>query len=208
MIFLFCLYCWADKFTNVSRGTNQKKTKPNFKNMSIEKIAAVVRNIPDFPVKGIQFKDITTIFQSAERLKELSDILYERYKDKGITKVIGIESRGFFMGPDLAIKLNAGFVPMRKPGKLPYKVIEEKYTKEYGEDAIQIHEDALSEDDVVLIHDDLLATGGTMLAAYKLVKKLKVKKVYINFIIELEEFNARKLFPDDVELDTVLKYKI
>ncbi len=184
-----------------------KKTNPNFKNMSIEKIAAVVRNIPDFPVKGIQFKDITTIFQSAERLKELSDILYERYKDKGITKVIGIESRGFFMGPDLAIKLNAGFVPMRKPGKLPYKVIEEKYTKEYGEDAIQIHEDALSEDDVVLIHDDLLATGGTMLAAYKLVKKLKVKKVYINFIIELEEFNARRLFPDEVELDTVLKYK-
>lgn len=176
--------------------------------MSIEKIAAVVRNIPDFPVKGIQFKDITTIFQSAERLKELSDILYERYKDKGITKVIGIESRGFFMGPDLAINLNAGFVPMRKPGKLPYKVIEEKYTKEYGEDAIQIHEDALNEDDIVLIHDDLLATGGTMLAAYKLVKKLKVKKVYINFIIELEEFNARRLFPDDVELDTVLKYKI
>ena len=176
--------------------------------MSVERIAAVVRNIPDFPVKGIQFKDITPIFQSPERLKELSDILHERYKDKGITKVIGIESRGFFMGPVLAIRLNAGFIPMRKPGKLPYKVIEERYTKEYGEDAIQIHEDALCEDDVVLIHDDLFATGGTMLAAYKLVKKLGVKKVYINFIIELEEFNARRLFPDDVEIDTVLKYKI
>ncbi len=176
--------------------------------MSIERIAAAVRNIPDFPVKGIQFKDITPIFQSPERLKELSDILYERYKDKGITKVVGIESRGFFMGPELAIRLNAGFVPMRKPGKLPYKVIEEKYTKEYGEDAIQVHEDALCKDDVVLIHDDLFATGGTMLAAYKLVKKLGVKNVYINFIIELEEFNARRLFPDDVELDTILKYKI
>lgn len=176
--------------------------------MSVERIAAVVRNIPDFPVKGIQFKDITPIFQSPERLKELSDILYERYKDKGITKVIGIESRGFFMGPELAIRLNAGFIPMRKPGKLPYKVIEERYTKEYGEDAIQVHEDALCEDDVVLIHDDLLATGGTMLAAYKLVKKLGVKKVYINFIIELEEFNARRLFPANVEIDTVLKYKI
>ncbi|MGI6047176.1 MAG: adenine phosphoribosyltransferase [Petrimonas sp.] len=176
--------------------------------MSVELLTAAVRNIPDFPIKGIQFKDITTLFQSPERLKELSDILYERYKNKGITKVVGIESRGFFMGPNLAIRLNAGFVPIRKPGKLPYKVIEEKYTKEYGEDAIQIHEDALCEDDIVLIHDDLLATGGTMVAALKLVKKMKVKKVYINFLIELEDLKARELFPEDVEVDTVLKFKI
>lgn len=144
--------------------------------MSIETLTKSVRNIPDFPIPGIQFKDITTLFQSASHLKELSEILYDLYKEKGITKVVGIESRGFFMGPATAIKLNAGFVPIRKPGKLPYNVIEETYTKEYGEDTIQIHEDALNEDDVVLLHDDLLATGGTMVAAYNLVKKLGVKK--------------------------------
>ena len=176
--------------------------------MSIETLTSAVRNIPDFPIKGIQFKDITTLFQSPEHLKELSDILYERYKDKGITKVVGIESRGFFMGPELAVRLNAGFVPIRKPGKLPYKVIEEKYTKEYGEDAIQIHEDAIDKDDVVLIHDDLLATGGTMVAAHKLVKKMNAKKIYINFLIELEALKGRTLFPDDVELNTILKFEI
>ena len=176
--------------------------------MSIETLTSAVRNIPDFPIPGIQFKDITTLFQSPEHLKELSDILYERYKNKGVTKVVGIESRGFFMGPELAIRLKAGFVPIRKPGKLPYKVIEETYTKEYGQDTIQIHEDALTENDVVLIHDDLLATGGTMVAAHKLVKKLNVKKIYINFLIELEELRGRDLFPQDVEVDTVLKFKI
>ena len=176
--------------------------------MSIETLTAAVRNIPDFPIKGIQFKDITTLFQSPSHLKELSDILYERYKEKGITKVVGIESRGFFLGPQLAVRLNAGFVPIRKPGKLPYKVIEEKYTKEYGEDAIQIHEDSLTKEDVVLIHDDLLATGGTMVAAHKLVQKMEVKKIYINFLIELEALRGRSLFPDEVELDTILKFEI
>ena len=168
----------------------------------------VVRNISNFPIEGIEFKDITTLFQSKESLQELSDILYEKYKDKGITMVVGIESRGFFMGPATALRLNAGFAPIRKPGKLPYKVLEECYTKEYGDDAIQIHIDALTEDDVVLLHDDLLATGGTMLAAYKLVKKMGVKKVYLNFLIELEMLEARKLFPEDVEVDSILKFDI
>jgi adenine phosphoribosyltransferase len=112
------------------------------------------------------------------------------------------------MGPAVAIKLGAGFVPIRKPGKLPYKVIEETYTKEYGEDTIQIHEDALTKEDVVLIHDDLLATGGTMVAAYNLVKKLGVKKIYINFLIELEELEGHVLFPDEVEVNSVLKFKV
>lgn len=176
--------------------------------MSIETLTSAVRNIPDFPIPGIQFKDITTLFQSPDHLKELSEILIEKYRDKGITKVVGIESRGFFMGPALAIELGAGFVPIRKPGKLPYKVIEETYTKEYGEDAIQIHADALHADDVVLIHDDLLATGGTMLAAYNLIRKLGVKTIYINFLIELEELKGRNLFPEEVELDTVLKFSV
>lgn len=174
--------------------------------MSIETLTKAVRNIPDFPIPGIQFKDITTLFQSSEYLNELSEILFDTYRNKGITKVVGIESRGFFMGPATAIKLNAGFVPIRKPGKLPYKVIEETYTKEYGTDAIQIHEDALDENDVVLLHDDLLATGGTMVAAYNLVKKLGVKKIYINFLIELEGLDGRKHFPDDVELISIIKF--
>jgi len=176
--------------------------------MSIATLTSAVRNIPDFPIPGIQFKDITTLFQSPDHLKELSKILIEKYRDKGITKVVGIESRGFFMGPALAIELGAGFIPIRKPGKLPYKVIEETYTKEYGEDAIQIHADALHADDVVLIHDDLLATGGTMLAAYNLIRKLGVKTIYINFLIELEELKGRDLFPEEVELDTVLKFSV
>ena len=174
--------------------------------MSIETLTSAVRNIPDFPIPGIQFKDITTLFQSPDHLKELSNTIYDLYKDRGITKVVGIESRGFFMGPAVAIKLNAGFVPIRKPGKLPFKVIEEKYIKEYGEDAVQIHEDALNENDVVLLHDDLLATGGTMVAAYNLVRKLGVKHIYINFLIELEELEGRKHFPDEVELISIIKF--
>jgi adenine phosphoribosyltransferase len=176
--------------------------------MSIQSLKDVVRNISNFPIDGIEFKDITTLFQSPESLHELSDIMYEKYKDNGITMVVGIESRGFFMGPATALRLNTGFVPIRKPGKLPYKVLEESFTKEYGDDAIQIHADALNENDVVLLHDDLLATGGTMLAAYKLVKKMGVKKVYINFLIELESLEARKLFPEDVEVDSIIKFDI
>ncbi len=176
--------------------------------MSIETLKKAVRNIPDYPIPGIQFKDITTLFESAEHIKDLSEILYEKYKGRGITKVVGIESRGFFMGPALAIKLGAGFVPVRKPGKLPYNVIEERYTKEYGEDAIQIHEDALTPEDVVLIHDDLLATGGTMVAAHKLVRKLGVKEIYINFLIELEELQGRKHFPEEVEIWSLIQYSI
>ena len=163
-----------------------------------------IRQIPDFPIPGILFYDVTTLFKDAEALKELGDMLYEMYKDKGITKVAGIESRGFIMGPMLAARLGAGFVPVRKPGKLPAEVIEESYTKEYGTDAIQMHKDAIDENDVVLLHDDLLATGGTMLAACNLVKQLKPKKVMVNFIIELEELNGKSVFSDDIEVESVL----
>ncbi len=177
------------------------------KNLRIEKLKNSVRNIPDFPIPGIQFKDVTTLFKSPENLKELSDLLKEKYIDKGITKVVGIESRGFIMGPIMALELNAGFIPIRKPGKLPAETIEESYQKEYGTDTIQIHKDALSPDDVVLIHDDLLATGGTMLAAYNLVRKMGIKKIYINFIIELEDLKGRELFPDDVDIEALIKYE-
>jgi len=169
-----------------------------------EKLLENLRNIPNFPIPGIQFKDVTTLLKDAECLQILSDIMYETYKDKGITKVVGIESRGFIMGPILATRLNAGFVPIRKPGKLPAEVIEESYAKEYGFDAIQIHKDALSEDDVVLLHDDLLATGGTMIAACKLVQKLNPKKVFVNFIIELADLKGKDLFEKDIEIESIL----
>ena len=137
-------------------------------------------------------------------MKELDDTLYEMYKDCGITKVVGIESRGFVMGAALAVRLGAGFVPVRKPGKLPAETISESYSKEYGTDTIEIHKDAIEEGDVVLLHDDLLATGGTMLAAYNLVKKMNPQKVMINFIIELEDLKGREIFPKDAQIDSLL----
>lgn len=176
-----------------------------------EKIAhlrSTVRNIPDFPIPGIQFKDVTPLFKTNKSLSMLSELLINLYKEKGITKVVGIESRGLIMGPIMALGLDAGFIPIRKPGKLPAETLEESYEKEYGIDKIQIHKDALNEEDVVLLHDDLLATGGTMLAAYKLVKRMGVKKVYVNFIIELEELKGRELFPADVEIEALIKYNI
>lgn len=172
--------------------------------MSKETFIKSIREIPDFPIPGILFYDVTTLFKNPDALQELSDILYETYKDKGITKVVGIESRGFIMGAMLAARLGAGFVPIRKPGKLPAETIEESYTKEYGTDTIQMHRDAIDENDVVLLHDDLLATGGTMLAACNLVKQLNPQKVMVNFIIELKELKGKSLFSEDIEVESVL----
>ncbi len=172
--------------------------------MNKELLLKNLRNIPDFPIPGIQFKDVTSLFKNPECMREMDNALYELYKDKGITKIVGIESRGFVMASALAVKLNAGFVPVRKPGKLPAETISETYGKEYGRDTIEIHKDAIDENDIVLIHDDLLATGGTMLAAYNLVKKLNPKKVMINFIIELEGLKGRDTFPAGTEIDCLL----
>ena len=173
--------------------------------MNKELLLANLRESPDFPIPGILFYDVTTLFKSSECLQEMLNSLYELYKDKGITKVVGIESRGFILGGALAAKLGAGFVMARKPGKLPAETIEETYAKEYGTDTIQIHKDAINENDVVLIHDDLLATGGTMAAAYRLVNKCGAKKSFINFVIELNELNGRKAFPAEVEIETLLQ---
>jgi adenine phosphoribosyltransferase len=174
--------------------------------MNVEKLKESVRNISDFPIPGILFKDVTTLFKEPELLRDLSDVLYELYKDKGITKVVGIESRGFIMGPILAVRLNAGFVPIRKSGKLPALVYEESYDKEYGIDIIQIHQDALSSDDVVLLHDDLLATGGTMLAATRLMSKFNPRKIFVNFLIELEDLKGRGVFDPNIQVDSIIKY--
>lgn len=173
--------------------------------MSKETLAKSIREIPDFPIPGILFYDVTTLFKNPTALQELSDTLYEMHKDKGITKVVGIESRGFIMGPILATRLGAGFVPIRKPGKLPAETIEESYDKEYGKDTVQIHKDAIGTDDVVLLHDDLLATGGTMKAACKLVKKMNPAKVYVNFIIELKDLHGKDVFDKDVDVESVLE---
>lgn len=166
-----------------------------------------LRSIPDFPTKGINFRDVTTLFKNAECLRIMEEELYQIYKDKGITKIVGIESRGFVMASALAIRLNAGIVLCRKPGKLPAETIQESYTKEYGEDTIEIHKDAINENDVVLLHDDLLATGGTMKAAYNLVQKFKPKKTYLNFIIEItdEGLHGRDAFDKEAEITTLLK---
>ena len=173
--------------------------------MNKELLLANLRTIPDFPIPGILFYDVTTLFKSAECLQELLNTLYEQYKDKGITKVVGIESRGFILGGALAARLGAGFVMARKPGKLPAETIEETYAKEYGTDCIQIHKDAIDENDVVLLHDDLLATGGTMAATHRLVQKCNPKQTFINFVIELEGLNGRKAFTENVEVETILK---
>ena len=173
--------------------------------MNKELLLANLRTIPDFPIPGILFYDVTTLFKNAECLQEMLDSLYELYKDKGITKVVGIESRGFILGGALAARLGAGFVMARKPGKLPAETIEETYAKEYGTDCIQIHKDAIDENDIVLLHDDLLATGGTMAAAYRLVQKCGAKKSLINFVIELDGLNGRNAFPEDAEIETLLK---
>lgn len=172
--------------------------------MSKESLAKSIREIPDFPIPGILFYDATTLFKAPQALQELSDTLYDMYKDKGITKVVGIESRGFIMGPILATRLGAGFVPIRKPGKLPAETIEESYDKEYGTDTIQMHKDAIEENDVVLLHDDLLATGGTMKAACNLVKQMNPKKMFVNFLIELKELNGKVVFDEDIEVQSVL----
>jgi adenine phosphoribosyltransferase len=176
--------------------------------MNIERLAKSVRNVPDFPIPGIQFKDVTTLFKDAEILKELSEGLYEMYKNRGITKVVGIESRGFIMGPLLAERLHAGFIPIRKPGKLPAETFEVSYDKEYGKDVIQVHRDALSENDVVLLHDDLLATGGTMVAAVELIRQFHPKKIYVNFLIELEELKGREAFDPEIEVVSIIKFDI
>ena len=173
--------------------------------MNKEALKKNLREIPDFPKPGILFYDVTTLFKNPECLQGMIDELYEMYKDKGITKVVGIESRGFILGGALAARLGAGFIMARKPGKLPAEVIEETYAKEYGTDTIQLHKDAISPEDVVLLHDDLLATGGTMAAAHRLVKRCGVKQAYVNFVIELEGLNGRKAFDENVEVTTLLK---
>jgi adenine phosphoribosyltransferase len=151
-----------------------------------------IRSIRDFPIKGIMFRDITTLLKDPEAVKETLRQLLDFTKGKNIDKVVGIESRGFIFGAMLANELKAGFVPIRKPGKLPAERESQTYQLEYGLDKIEIHRDAISEGDKVLIHDDLLATGGTAEAACKLVEKLGGKVEQLSFIVELSFLSGRE----------------
>lgn len=151
-----------------------------------------IREIPDYPKKGIVFYDITTMLKEPFAFSAVVDDITQKFENQNITKIVSLESRGFIVGGAVAYNLNAGFVPVRKKGKLPSETLSESYELEYGSDLIEIHVDALSQDDVVLIHDDLLATGGTALAALNLVKQFNVKKIYFSFICDLSFIDTPK----------------
>lgn len=172
----------------------------------MEYIKKRIRDVYDFPQKGVIFRDLTTAFKDPRALHIIGWDLSQLYRDKGVTKVVGIESRGFIGGSILAFELGAGFVPVRKPGKLPADTLKASYQKEYGVDTIEIHRDAITPDDIVVLHDDILATGGTMRAAYDLVKQMNPKKIYVNFIVELSDLNGRAALPPDAEVTSLITY--
>ena len=151
-----------------------------------------IREIQDYPKEGISFKDITTLIGNQKALNYVIDSVVNEFKEKGITKVVGLEARGFIFGGAIAARLNAGFVPIRKKDKLPSEVIREIYELEYGTDVVEMHVDGVNEKDVVLIHDDLLATGGSALAALNLVKQRNAKEIFFSFICDLEFINTPK----------------
>lgn len=157
-----------------------------------QKIKSVIRDVPDFPKNGILFKDITPIFHNQQLCNEIINALYEKYKDENLNAIIGVESRGFLFGFALANKLNIPFILVRKEGKLPYKKIAHSYTLEYGTATMEMQEDEIQPGARILIHDDLLATGGTAAAAAKLVEMQKGVVVGFAFIAELDFLNGRK----------------
>jgi len=158
-------------------------------------LKSTIRSIPGWPIEGVIFRDLTTLMQQPDAFAESCDVLYERYKDKGIDKIVGIDARGFVFGAVLAYKLGIGFIPVRKKGKLPYKTIQESYSLEYGEDTLEIHEDAIEKGERVIIVDDLIATGGTVGATVKLVNKLGAQLIECAFIVELPDLKGRAQIP-------------
>lgn len=168
-------------------------------------LKSLIRTVPDFPKKGIMFRDITTLLKDQKGISIALEQLYNLAKTKELTKIVGIESRGFILGGALAVKLGAGFVPIRKPGKLPAASVSESYILEYGTDSIEIHKDAIQLGDKVLLHDDLLATGGTMGAACKLIEKLGGEVVQISFLIELTFLHGREKLKN-YEVHSLIKY--
>jgi len=174
--------------------------------ITIEEVKNSIRTIPNFPKDGIQFKDVSTAFNDKLIFKFVIKEISNHYLNLGITKVIGIESRGFILGSAIARELDSGFVPIRKPGKLPAKTYSQSYDLEYGSDSLEIHTDALSEGDTVLIHDDLLATGGTVNAAIELVRRFGIASIYVNFFVELDFLNGREKIVEDVPVWSLIHF--
>lgn len=175
----------------------------------LDYVRSTVRQVPDFPKPGILFLDITTATKDAKAMNLMIDFLYKKFKDEKIDYVAGIESRGFIFGAPLACRLNAGFVPIRKPNKLPADTIKESYSLEYGTDTIEMHADAVKAGDRVLVIDDLLATGGTAVAACNLVKKVGAEVVASAFIIELDPLKGReKIEANGVKVVSMLNYDL
>lgn len=171
----------------------------------MQELLNAIRTVPDFPSPGIQFKDITPILADPTLLRQALDLLSGPYRDSGITSVVGIESRGFIFGAMLADELGAGFIPVRKRGKLPALTLSESYDLEYGTDTIEMHADALGSNDRVLIHDDVIATGGTAEAAAKLVKKTGAELSGFSFLIELQALRGARRLGPHAHVQSVLK---
>ena len=174
--------------------------------INLDIVKKSIRNIPDFPKPGIHFKDVTTAYQDGAIFNYTASQIFEHYKNCGITKVIGIESRGFILGSVLSHQLGAGFVPIRKSGKLPAEIYSQSYDLEYGSDTLEIHQDGLTAEDVVLIHDDLLPTGGTVNAAIELVRKFGISKIYVNFFVSLDFLEGAKKIDSTVPVWSLIHF--
>ncbi len=172
----------------------------------MEELKKIIREIPDFPKPGILFYDVTTLFKDPRGFRQAVDLLTERYRDRGVRKILGIESRGFILGPILEYNLGAGFVPVRKKGKLPAETLSVSYQLEYGTDTLEIHKDAVEPGEKVLVVDDLIATGGTAAATVQMVHELGGDLVGLAFLIELTFLNGRAKIPPDVDVFSLLKY--
>jgi len=173
---------------------------------TVNDVKDMIRSIPDFPKPGILYRDITTALKDPETLKTMIDYMCDQFQSEKIDYVVGLESRGFIFGMPVAYKLDAGFIPVRKPNKLPAKTLKESYTLEYGTDTLEIHEDAIKKGDRVLVIDDLLATGGTCSAACNLVYKTGAEIVGCAFIIELDDLKGRDKLPKDVKVVSMIQY--
>lgn len=174
--------------------------------MTADELKSFIRDVPDFPKPGIMFKDITPLLRSAEALERTCALLADPFRGKDVSIVAGIESRGFIFGSIVARNLGAGFVPIRKPGKLPWTKRRHEYILEYGSDALEIHDDALTSDDRVVVIDDVLATGGTLAAAMNLVREFDATLVGAATVIELEFLNGRDKLTTDAPLHSLLRY--
>mgnify|MGYP001378887509 FL=1 len=174
----------------------------------MDKIKNAIRTIPDFPVEGIMFRDVSTLYSNPEAMKEVINLTCNYWKDKGLTCVAGIEARGFITGSIIANELSLPFIPIRKKGKLPYDTISQKYNLEYGTATIEIHTDAVNKNDNVLIVDDLIATGGTAIASIKLIHKLNAKVSGCTFIIDLPELGGRKKIEEkEIEVQSLCNFE-